>query len=502
MNSNNNSNHSGQPWMMPSALDHASETFNYMVSRPPGSVLPMPPQHQHQQHPHHQQQQQQQRQQVSPVQSAAMHSSNHQEQSASPPAQAHELDNPKNSKGSNRAVIPSKRAAQNRAAQKAFRQRREQYIKDLEIKAKEMEDWQEEMDKLRKENGELRERVAALENQVVVLTGGDASKIAELEKLKASTPSLLTPPINPESSTPSSAAIRKSPERSMSLPITRAVSEGEAMARRGSVSPTTVQSVKRSHHESRLRHEQISTTPSTTIDLEDNDNTPNSNIDEAASAATAGSFTRIPLRAPNPISGFETPSYHPTDHTPALIGNDTVDDVHKRRKLDDSIMGQQHQQQQQQQSTQQPMGQAPIANVVDANSFPTPMIHNSTNNPILISIQQEQPQLQHPPNDFWSNNGNANAQHMPADNMVAAPPGVGDFDLDFDFDPFFEDEFGPTITSNNDFLPNANSGQVLDDLFAMLQTRQRPQIPMVPSEETTEPSSNTTNFNDSLGRLG
>ncbi|KAG1066095.1 hypothetical protein G6F42_026721 [Rhizopus arrhizus] len=93
---------------------------------------------------------------------------------------------------------------------------------------------------------------------------------------------------------------------------------------------------------------------------------------------------------------------------------------------------------------------------------------------------------------------------MPADNMVGAPPGVGDFDLDFDFDPFFEDEFGPTITSNNDFLPNANSGQVLDDLFAMLQTRQRPQIPMVPSEETTElsSSSNTTNFNDSLGRLG
>ncbi|CAO0796220.1 unnamed protein product [Mucor circinelloides] len=501
MNSNNNSNHNSQPWMMPS--DHAPETFNYMVARPPGSVLPMPPQHQqhpqqpHQQQPHHHQQQQ--RQQETLVQNAVMHSSNHQEQSASPPAQAHELDNSKNSKGSNRAVIPSKRAAQNRAAQKAFRQRREQYIKDLEIKAKEMEDWQEEMDKLRKENGELRERVATLENQVAVLTGGDASKIAELEKLKASTPSLMTPPINPESNT-SPSATRKSPERSMSLPITRAVSESEAIARRGSASPASVNSVKRSHHESRLRHEQVSMPTSTAIDSEDKDNTPNSNINEAASAA-AGSFTRIPLRAPNPTSGFETPSYHPTDHTPALIGNDTVDDVNKRRKLDDPIMGQQHQQQQQ--STQH-MGQAPISNAVNANNFPTPMMHNTTNNPLLVSIQQEQPTLQHPSNGFWNNNGGANAQHMPADNMVGAPPGVGDFDLDFDFDPFFEDEFGPTITSNNDFLPNANSGQVLDDLFAMLQTRQRPQIPMVPSEETTElsSSSNTTNFNDSLGRLG
>lgn len=520
MNSNNNSNHNKQSWMIPAGkyivlnmqmygeyslyfsilsliIDHTPETFNYMVSRPPGSVLPMLPQHQHQHQLQQQQQQQQPQQQPLSLQHPTLHQSNHQEQSVSPPAQAHEYNNSKNGKGGSRAVIPSKRAAQNRAAQKAFRQRREQYIKDLEIKAKEMEDWQDEMDKLRKENGELRERVATLENQVVVLTGGDASKIAELEKLKASstpTPSLLTPPTIAESIT------RKSPERSMSLPNTR-VSESEANAIRDRASPASITSsatVKRSHNESRLRHEQ-------TTESEDNNSPTSNNIQDEA-----GSFTRIPLRAPNPTIGFETPSYHPTDHTPTLIGNDTttaqqVDDINKRRKLDDPIIGQQ-------QSTPH-IGQAPISNVGNANlsnnSAANSMMHNNTNNPLLISIQQqsqEQPQMQHPTNDFWGNN-NANAQHPMPDNMAPAPAGgMGDFDLDFDFDPFFEDEFGPTITSNNDFLPNANSGQVLDDLFAMLQTRQRPQIPMVPSEETTELSnannSSNSNFNDSLGRLG
>ncbi|KAI7892242.1 uncharacterized protein EV154DRAFT_418857 [Mucor mucedo] len=228
-----------------------------------------------------------------------------QELSASPPAQALDYDHPRFHKGGNRAVIPSKRAAQNRAAQKAFRQRREQYIKDLEIKAKEMEDWQNELDRLRKENGDLRDRVSTLEHQVTVLTGGDPSKI---------------PP----------EPIRKPPP---------------------------------------------------TVDIVTNDPEPEPAVDKT----------------------------------------------------------QQHQQQQQQ---------------------------------------------QHPgvPSDYWGNN-----------NMQ-----VGDFDLDFDFDPFFEDEFGPTLTSNNDFLPNANSGQVLDDLFAMLQTRQRPQIPIVPGDDNSDFPNNNNNSNNLL----
>ncbi|CEP17223.1 hypothetical protein [Parasitella parasitica] len=478
MNSNNSSNHSSQPWMIPA--DHAPETFDYMISRPPGSVLPLPPQHQHQ-HSHQQQPQHQQQQSLT-LQRPAPHSPNHQEQSISPPAQLHEYESSKNSKGGSRAVIPSKRAAQNRAAQKAFRQRREQYIKDLEIKAKEMEDWQEEMDKLRRENGELRQRVATLEHHVVVLSEGDASKLAELERLKASdthTTTLSTSPPIAESDT----MTRKSSERSMSLPIVQ-VGENEALAERGNPPPSNLilsTSVKRSHQDSRLRYDQQ------TLDSPNNDNLHNNNALDKA-----GSFTRIP-------------PYHLKDHKSALIGNDTtaalqqVDDANKRHKSDDSVVSQRQQ-------SRQSIDQTSISNIStsfasDSPAIANPMIQINTDNSLLVNVQRqqhEQPQLQYSTNDFWSKNGsNPNA-------MMPPPPGIGNFDLDFDFDPFFEDEFGPTFTSNNDFVPNANSGQVLDDLFAMLQTRQRPQIPMVPSEEnaadlSTNNNNGANNFNECLG---
>jgi hypothetical protein len=54
------------------------------------------------------------------------------------------------------------------------------------------------------------------------------------------------------------------------------------------------------------------------------------------------------------------------------------------------------------------------------------------------------------------------------------------FDLDLDLDPFFDDDHGfPRMDDQLGFMGGNknNSGQVLDDLFAMLQTRQRPQIP-------------------------
>ncbi|KAI8140907.1 hypothetical protein BJV82DRAFT_690445 [Fennellomyces sp. T-0311] len=79
-------------------------------------------------------------------------------------------ESPANNK-STRVVIPSKRAAQNRAAQRAFRQRRDRYVKDLEKKSKEMENWPEEMEQLRTENNQLRSTVASLERRIAELTG-------------------------------------------------------------------------------------------------------------------------------------------------------------------------------------------------------------------------------------------------------------------------------------------------------------------------------------------
>jgi hypothetical protein len=356
-------------------------------------------------------------------------------------------------------VIPSKRAAQNRAAQKAFRQRREQYIKDLEIKAKDLEDWQEEMDKLRKENGELRERVASLENQVAILTGGDTSKIAELNK------SVSTIPTSSPITTSEVIEPIKSPQRSMSLPTASPPPPSSSSSssstpvlesiRPSSASPSIITSssaVKRSHNESRLRHEH--------------------NNESDPITEEEGSFVPVPLRAPNP-TGFETtPSYHPNDHTATLIGNESI----KRRKLNNIGLPN--------------TVQEPINNSITVNT------HHPKALPIQQLPQQSLPppqQLQYPP-EFW-NTSNTMPDMAAA---TASASGMGDLDLDFNFDPFFEDEFGPTLTNTNDFLPNANSGQVLDDLFAMLQTRQRPQIPMVPAEDNNE----SNIVNESLGKLG
>jgi hypothetical protein len=124
-----------------------------------------------------------------------------------------------------------------------------------------------------------------------------------------------------------------------------------------------------------------------------------------------------------------------------------------------------------------PIGQAPMniapvsftAHVSNITSIPM-----NINDPLLLSQQQQQQQQQ---GDYW----------------MQQQQGGGDImnDLDFDFDPFFEEDFGPTL--GNDFLPSANSGQVLDDLFAMLQTRQRPQIPMVPTDEKEVDDGNRIN---------
>lgn len=353
-----------------------------MLSRPPGSVLPIPP---------HQQQQQQQQ----PPPPRQRQSSFKQDEQASTSSVEYEQPSSQKSK-SNRSVIPSKRAAQNRAAQKAFRQRREQYIKDLEIKAKEMDDWQAEMEKLRKENKQLRDRVIVLENQVNVLTGGDPSKMPELEKQ----------PVN---------MIKRAPERSMSLPITKNTDTIETIPKRSSL------------HESRLRQEVEQ------IPVPEQEQTKE--------------FVPVPLRAPNQ-AGFDTPYLH---------------EETKRRKIDEQMIGQAP-------TIQQPFHKVNI-------------------------IQQQQQQMQYPP--FWEN-GN-----IPSDMPPNSQQPMNEFELDFDFDPFFEDEFGPTLANNNDFLPNANSNQVLDDLFAMLQTRQRPQIPLIPSEETpTTSAAAAAAVTDTIGRIG
>jgi hypothetical protein len=65
-----------------------------------------------------------------------------------------------------RVLAQSKRAAQNRAAQRAFRQRKDRYIKTLEQKANEYELSHSIITDLRKENIYLRDYVVRLQNEV------------------------------------------------------------------------------------------------------------------------------------------------------------------------------------------------------------------------------------------------------------------------------------------------------------------------------------------------
>ncbi|KAK9451578.1 uncharacterized protein V1518DRAFT_408928 [Limtongia smithiae] len=70
-----------------------------------------------------------------------------------------------------RQLSTSKRAAQNRAAQRAFRQRKECYIKDLEAKVDELKASKATIDSLRQENLQLRDYILALQSRIIEQPG-------------------------------------------------------------------------------------------------------------------------------------------------------------------------------------------------------------------------------------------------------------------------------------------------------------------------------------------
>lgn len=66
-----------------------------------------------------------------------------------------------------KAVSGTRRAAQNRNAQKAFRERRHKYVKDLEATAAEVNELKNSVEKLEQENHLLREYTRALERRLM-----------------------------------------------------------------------------------------------------------------------------------------------------------------------------------------------------------------------------------------------------------------------------------------------------------------------------------------------
>lgn len=71
-----------------------------------------------------------------------------------------------------RPLNPSKRAQQNRVAQRSFRQRKEAYIKDLELKVNELKATKDTIEALRQENLQLRDYILALQSRLIEHPGG------------------------------------------------------------------------------------------------------------------------------------------------------------------------------------------------------------------------------------------------------------------------------------------------------------------------------------------
>ncbi|KAI9851552.1 MAG: hypothetical protein M1838_003384 [Thelocarpon superellum] len=74
-------------------------------------------------------------------------------------------------KGNKRELSTSKRAAQNRAAQRAFRQRKETYIKKLEEKVKDLHALEENYKAIQAENYQLRDYIINLQSRLIESQG-------------------------------------------------------------------------------------------------------------------------------------------------------------------------------------------------------------------------------------------------------------------------------------------------------------------------------------------
>ncbi|KAG7193818.1 uncharacterized protein KQ657_000512 [Scheffersomyces spartinae] len=86
-----------------------------------------------------------------------------------------------------RRISSDKRAAQNRQAQKAFRQRREKYIKDLEAQVAEVSQLKQTIEELRNENLQLRDYTLALQSKLLEINppGGPHTSAAQAAAVAA-----------------------------------------------------------------------------------------------------------------------------------------------------------------------------------------------------------------------------------------------------------------------------------------------------------------------------
>lgn len=294
----------------------------------------------------------------------------------------------------NRAVIPSKRAAQNRAAQKAFRQRQNIRVKELETKAKEMDQWKEETELIKNENRKLKALIHQLQVRISSLTGEPMPLSDQQQHRTACSPVMPSPGSPPDLST---TITHSSPP---------------------SLSPATPHLAPCSSYASSIR---LSSSPpppqATQLSSSLSLSPPSSNH----------SYSPIPLR--------------PHSFVPSSIEAESM--IPSSSSSSSSC------------SSSSSSSSSYIPNTISyaVNAGQTALIQSTS----VPSPSQQHPLL-----------GGGQAQI---------------FDLDLDLDPFFDDDHGfPRMDDHLGFMGGNknNSGQVLDDLFAVLQTRQRPQIPSQP----------------------
>ncbi|KAF8473132.1 hypothetical protein BDZ91DRAFT_389363 [Kalaharituber pfeilii] len=90
----------------------------------------------------------------------------------SPESEQQQAEPPK--RGGKRELSTSKRAAQNRAAQRAFRQRKEGYIKKLEEQVRDLNALEESYKAIQNENYQLRDYIISLQSRLIESQGEDA----------------------------------------------------------------------------------------------------------------------------------------------------------------------------------------------------------------------------------------------------------------------------------------------------------------------------------------
>jgi monoamine oxidase len=113
------------------------------------------------------------------------------------------------SKNQSKTVVESRRAEQNRAAQRAFRQRKERYVKELEAKVNSMADWPARMEHLESENEALQRKISELliqqeENKKKMFILDNSSSIKSSSSNKKFKTSIHSPPSTPSLGYPSS----------------------------------------------------------------------------------------------------------------------------------------------------------------------------------------------------------------------------------------------------------------------------------------------------------